>query len=53
MTFKNHQYAVSNMAAKIISCDYRNGGKNDEDLKGLAMIWFDEIIWTWRKWISG
>jgi hypothetical protein len=34
------------VAAKITSCDYKNGSKNDEGLKGLAMIWFDEITWT-------
>jgi len=42
-----------NTAEKITSCDCRNGRKSYEDLRGPAMIWVDEIIWAWRKWISG
>jgi hypothetical protein len=40
------------VAAKITGSDYRNVSKNDEGLKGLAIIWFDEIISTWRKWLG-
>jgi hypothetical protein len=53
MILQNVQCVLLNMAEKITSCDCRNGSKNYEDLKGTAMIWVDEIIWMWRKWISG
>lgn len=32
------------MAAKITSCDYINGSKNDEGLKGISMVGFEEIM---------